>query len=206
MEKKSEASFAKYKEFIQRYISVNILEWKIFTSKLSIKKFKKNETILYQGDVCKELYFINSGLVRAYILDESGKDFTWTIYFNDQNSHVTNLFVVDYQSFVEQKPATIYIEALEDTELVCVSFKDVQFLYKNFKKWERFGRMMSEAAYSYLHKQTIERQCKSADERFLVFVQESPHLLEKVPQYHIATLLGITPQHLSRLKKRINIS
>lgn len=206
MEKKSEASFAKYKEFIQRYISVNILEWKIFTSKLSIKKFKKNETILYQGDVCKELYFINSGLVRAYILDENGKDFTWTIYFNDQNSHVTNLFVVDYQSFLEQKPATIYIEALEDTELVCVSFKDVQFLYNNFKKWERFGRMMSEAAYSYLHKQTIERQCKSADERFLLFVQESPHLLEKVPQYHIATLLGITPQHLSRLKKRINIS
>ncbi|WP_304545525.1 Crp/Fnr family transcriptional regulator [Sulfurimonas microaerophilic] len=205
MDKRSEASFAKYKEFIQRYISVNILEWKIFTSKLSIKKFKKNETILYQGDVCKELYFINSGLVRAYILDENGKDFTWTIFFNDQNSHVTNLFVVDYQSFLEQKPATIYIEALEDTELVCVSYKDVEFLYNNFKKWERFGRLMSEAAYRYLHKQTIERQCKSADERFLLFMDETPHLLEKVPQYHIATLLGITPQHLSRLKKRINI-
>lgn len=203
MQKNKEGLFESYKKFIQKHVSVNVLEWGIFTTKLSIKKFKKNETILYQGDVCDELFFIDSGLVRSYILDESGKDFTWSIYFNDENAQVTNLFVVDYQSFIEQKPSTIYIEALEDTELICVSYKDVQFLYNTFKKWERFGRLMSEAAYSYLHKQTIERQCKSAEARFLLFVQETPHLLQKVPQYHIATLLGITPQHLSRLKRKL---
>ncbi|MEJ2373116.1 MAG: hypothetical protein P8Y22_05595, partial [Sulfurimonas sp.] len=105
------------------------------------------------------------------------------------------------ESFLHQKPTEMYIEALEDTELITVSYKDVQFLYNNFKKWERFGRLMTEAAYSYLHKQTIQRQTKSANERFELFMQDTPFLLDKVPQYHIASFLGITPQHLSRLKK-----
>jgi CRP/FNR family transcriptional regulator, anaerobic regulatory protein len=193
--------FSEFKEFIQKHIKFNMVEWKILESKLSVKHFKKSQTIFYQGDICSEICFINSGLVRAYVLDEDGKDFTWGIFFNDDNSIVTNLFVVDYESFLHQKPTEMYIEALEDTELITVSYKDVQFLYNNFKKWERFGRLMTEAAYSYLHKQTIQRQTKSANERFELFMQDTPFLLDKVPQYHIASFLGITPQHLSRLKK-----
>ncbi|MDH4944525.1 Crp/Fnr family transcriptional regulator [Sulfurimonas sp. C5] len=193
--------FNKYKDFIKQHISFNLIEWKILESKLVIKKFKKSETILFQGDICNQIYFINSGLVRAYVIDENGKDFTWSVFYNDENAGVTNLFVIDYDSFLHQKAATINIEALEDTEVVAINYTDVQFLYNNFKKWERFGRLMTEAAYSYLHNQTIQRQTKSANERFELFMQETPHLLNKVPQYHIATFLGITPQHLSRLKK-----
>ncbi|MBD3796980.1 MAG: Crp/Fnr family transcriptional regulator [Campylobacterales bacterium] len=193
--------FGVYKNFIKKHVSFNILEWKVLESKLSIKHLKKSETILHQGEICDQIYFINSGLVRAYVLDEDGKDFTWGVFFNDPNATVTNLFVVDYDSFLHQKPSSMHIEALEDTELVAVSYKDVQFLYSHSKKWERFGRLMTEAAYSYLHSQTIQRQIKSANARFALFMEETPFLLEKVPQYHIASFLGITPQHLSRLKK-----
>jgi CRP-like cAMP-binding protein len=193
--------FEKYKEFIKKYISFNIIEWKLFSSKLTIKEFKKGEVILHQGEICEELYFINHGLARAYIIDESGKDFTWSIFFNDENSDMTNLFIVDYDSFLHQKPSSVHIEALEDIQVVVNRYEDVQFLYDKLKKGERFGRLMGEAAYSHVHKKIIDRQTKSANERFEDFMATTPHLLEKVPQYHIATLLGITPQHLSRLKK-----
>ncbi len=191
----------KYKEFIKKYISFNILEWKLFESKLSLKEFKKGEVILHQGEICKELYFINHGLARAYIIDENGKDFTWSIFFNDENSDMTNLFIVDYDSFLHQRASSIHIEALEDTQVIVNKYNDVQFLYNKLKKGERFGRLMGEAAYTHVHKKIIDRQTKSANERFEEFIATTPHLLDKVPQYHIATLLGITPQHLSRLKK-----
>ena len=193
--------YSKYKEFMQSYMSVNVIEWNLFQSRLKVKKFAKGETILSQGDVCKELYFINDGLARGFVIDESGKDFTWSIFFNDTNAFMTNIFVTDYRSFLHREPASIHIEALEDTEVF--SLDDVQFLYNKLKKGERFGRLMAEEAYSYLHTIVIDRQTKSAKERFLEFTQRTPFLLEKVPQYHVATFLGITPQHLSRLKKEL---
>ena len=193
--------YEKYKEFLKQYISLNIIEWNIFKSRLKIKEFKKGDIILHQGDVCHELYFINSGLARGFVIGEDGKDFTWNIFFNDKNSGMTNFFPTDYDSFICQKSSTIHIEALEDTQIVSLVYDDAQFLYNTLKKGERLGRLLNAEAYSYLHNLIIERQTKSAKERFEDFMQKTPFLLEKVPQYHIATFLGITPQHLSRLKK-----
>lgn len=200
--------FSSYKNFIQQYLKLNIFEWKLFESRLSLKHYKAGETILHQGNICKELYFLNNGLARGYVIDEDGKDYTWSIFFNDTNAHMSNLFVTDYDSFLHQSSSSIHIEALQDTTLVVASYQDVQFVYNKLKKGERFGRLMAEEAYSYLHHQIIDRQIKSAKERFEIFLEHTPYLLDKVPQYHIATFLGITPQHLSRLKKeyKINIS
>ena len=193
--------FTKYKKFIEQYISFNLLEWSLIKSKFTITKFIKGETILSIGDICNKLYFIESGLARAYMISEEGKDYTWSIFFNDKNAHMTNLFVVDYESFVNQVPSNLNIEALEECILISVDYSDIQFLYNHLKKGERFGRLMTQEAYSYLHQQTIDRQIKTAEERFENFMEKTPYLLEKVPQYHIATFLGMTPQYLSILKK-----
>ena len=88
--------FTKYKNFIKKYIEPNSLEWMLIKSKLFIKKFNKGDTILHQGDICKNIYFLNYGLARAYIIDEDGKDFTWSIFFNDENAHIVNLFATEY--------------------------------------------------------------------------------------------------------------
>ncbi len=197
--------FKKYKNFIQQYISPNPIEWTLFQSKLKREQFKKGETILHIGDKCETLRFINSGLARAYMISKEGKDYTWSIFFNDENAQMTNLFVVDYDSFVNQTPSTLHIEALEDTTVISVKYKDVQLVYDKLKKGERFGRLMSQEAYSYLHQQTIDRQTKTAEERFEDFMKKTPYLLEKVPQYHIATFLGMTPQYLSMLKKEMKL-
>ena len=197
--------FRKYKIFIEKYISHNFVEWRIIKSKLKVEVFTKGETILHMGDVCQTLRFIDSGLARAYMISEEGKDYTWSIFFNDENAHMTNLFVVDYDSFLNQTPSSFNIEALEDSVLISIDYKDVQFLYDKLKKGERFGRLMSQEAYSYLHKQSIDRQIKTAEERFKDFMEKTPYLLEKVPQYHIATFLGMTPQYLSMLKKEMKL-
>ena len=201
--------YKKYKDYLSQYISLNIAEWSIIKQKLKIQKYKKGETIHSMGDVCSSISFINSGLARAYMISEDGKDYTWNIFFNDENSQMVNLFVVDYDSFINQKESNLYIEVLEECELVTVDYKDIEFMYKKFKNGERFGRLMSQEAYSYLHNMVIDRQLKSSKERFNEFMQKTPYLLNKVPQYHIATFLGITPQHLSRLKgdfkKLVNI-
>lgn len=186
---------------MNKHITPNRLEWTLISSRLSIRTFLKGEVILHQGDTCERLYFINKGLARGYTIDTDGRDHTWGIYFNDTNAHMTNLFVVEYDSFLHQRPSALQIEALEACELVSCAFEDVQFLYDHLKKGERFGRLMAEEAYTFLHRMMIERQIMSTKERFEQFMRETPYLLEKVPQYHIATYLGITPQHLSRLKR-----
>ncbi len=135
--------FTKYKKFIDKYVSLNQIEWALFKSKVKMFHHKKGEIIHYAGDVCTKLMFINYGIIRAYIIDINGKDYTWNICFNDTNSKMTNVYVVDYDSFVNQSQSKI-------------SFEDL--------------------------------------------INEAPYLLEKVPQYHIATYLGIIPQSLSRLK------
>ena len=115
-----------------------------------------------------------------------------------------NLFVVDYDSFIKQCESRLSIEALEDCELIYLCSEDLEFLYSKYKTSEHFGRLMSQEAYSLLHNRIIDMQLKSAKERFAEFMRNTPYLLEKVPQYYIASYLGITPQHLSRLKREFS--
>ncbi len=198
---RGEVEFEKYREFVSRYIAFNTIEWHLFKSKLYLREFSKGDIILHQGDVCGELLFITEGLARGYIINEDGKDFTWSIFFNEPDAHMTNLFLVEYDSFLRQTPSSIHIEALERCVALGVSYDDVQSFYKHLKKGERFGRLMAEDAYLYTHQFIIRRQTRNAAQRFADFMETTPHLLDKVPQYHIASFLGITPQHLSRLKK-----
>lgn len=194
--------FDQYRQFSSKYVSFNVLEWELLKSKLTVVDYKKGEIFHQAGDVCDHLMFINQGIVRAYVLSDSGDDYTWSIFFNDQDSEMTNVFVVDYESFISQSASRLHFEVLADCQLLALSQKDLQFLYKHAKKSERFGRLMAELAYSYTHNLVIDRMTKSAPERYVEFVEKTPYLLDKVPQYHIATLLGITPQSLSRIKKQ----
>ena len=108
MKRVSVQMYKEYKKFIDQYISFNIIEWTLFKSKLKISHHKKGEIIHYAGDVCTKLMFINSGIVREYFIDDNGKDHTWDICFNDGNSQMTNVYVVDYDSFINQKESKIF--------------------------------------------------------------------------------------------------
>jgi len=193
--------YAKYKKFIEKYIDMTSAEWELYKSKINIEYYKKDQIIHHAGDVCNKIAFINTGLVRAYMIGEGGKDYTWNIMFNDKNAQVNNLFVVDYYSFITQNESMINIEVIEDCELLVVEYNEVNNLHNTLQKEERFSRMMSEIAYATLYEKIADRQMKSSQERFDTFMHTTPYLLDKVPQYHIATYLGMTPQYFSQLKK-----
>lgn len=195
--------FSKYKKFIDQYVLIDSKDWNIVESQLRLACYKKGEIIHHVGDVSTKILFINKGLARSYILDKDGRDHTWCIYFNDKNSHPSNLFIVDYESFLTKNESRLEIEAIEDVEVVVIDNKTREYLYKNTKNGETFGRKMAQEAYIYLYNQLVDRQTKSASERFQDFMKSTPYLLDKVPQYQIASFLGITPQHLSRLKKNL---
>ena len=193
--------FLQYKTFIEKHVSLNLIEWNIIKSKLKIIHYKRGDIIHNIGDIPSKIMFINSGLARSYLIDTNGKDITWTLHFNDDNSHMVNLFVVDYDAFIHQEESQLEIEVLEDCEVVSTDYKDIEYIYNHTKKGDRFGKYMAQEAYCFLHNLMISKQTKSAKERFADFMETTPYLLDKVPQYHTATYLGITPQHLSRLKK-----
>jgi len=193
--------YIKYNNFIKQYINITSEEWELYKSKIKIEHYKQGQIIHHAGNICSKISFINSGLARAYMIGEDGKDYTWNIIFNDNNSKVNNLFVVDYYSFITQNESILNIEVIEDCELLVMEYDAVQSLHKVLRKEERLSRLMAEIAYATLYEKMIDRQMKTSQERFEVFMQTTPYLLDKVPQYHIATYLGMTPQYLSQLKK-----
>jgi len=194
----------KYRTFMSQYIKINDFEWGLVSSRTEVRHYKKGEIISYQGEITKELLFLNYGLVRAYSVNQEGRDFTWKLYFADEDSTALNLYVSDYASFINQTPALNTFEVLEDCE-VCVSkYSSVQFMYTVSKKWIRYGKLMAEMAYTQMQQAYFTHLTKSAKERYLQLLEESPYLEDKVPQYHIASYLGMTPQSLSRLKKELN--
>ena len=195
----------KFREYMDQYVKLTQDEWSMVSAKFQSASFSKGDVISQMGDVHDKIYFINSGLARACTLDGEGKDFTWSIYFNDDNSHMINLFLVDYDSFTNQKPSRLEIEALEESQFVYIEYEDLETLSAQSHNMLLFCKKMTDIGYSYLHHRMLDMQSKSATERFEEFTKQTPHLLKKVPQYHIASYLGITPIHLSRLKREYQI-
>lgn len=197
--------FIKYKQIFDQYVALTPEEWVLFKEKSKVYHYTKGEVIHSAGDVCRQLLFINYGIVRAYIIDAEGKDYTWSILFNDENSAISNVYPVDYDSFVNQKKSRLSFEVLDDCQLLSIDYDELQAIYLTSKNGERFGRLMAEQAYSYVHNLILDRSMKTASMRYKELVENTPYLFEKVPQYHIATFLGITPQSLSRIKKAITL-
>jgi CRP-like cAMP-binding protein len=195
--------FEQYREYMQRYVELTDEKWSMIEPKLTIKRYEKGDTILNMGEVEESMRFLNRGLARAYFLDEEGREYTWGIFFNDANSQMTNLFVVDYASFINQSESQLAIEAVETCEFVVLNKNDLASINLNTEENCTFAKQMANQAYTALQNYIIYRQKYSAKQRYVEFVKRAPHLLDKVPQYQLASLLGITPQHLSRLKKEV---
>ncbi|KIM12837.1 MAG: hypothetical protein KU37_00110 [Sulfuricurvum sp. PC08-66] len=194
--------YENYKHFMDKYVKLNRVEWGLFRSKLQTLHYAKGQILHYAGDVMERLMFIESGIIRAYIITDEGKDVTWYIYFNDPNAQMVNLYVIDYDSFIHQIPSELSFEVLEDCQLTSIAYSDVQFFYNYRKKGATFGRLMAELAYTKVHRLYQSMLKDDAATRFEKFMHETPYLLDKVPQYHIASMLGVAPQTLSKLKSR----
>lgn len=107
------------------------------------------------------------------------------------------------QSFVTRQPATCDIEALEDCELLIIDYPSMQQLYQRLPQFERYARLILERSYIQLQQRIIESMSKTAEERYLDFVERYPSVYQRIPQYQVAAYLGITPEFLSKIRQQL---
>lgn len=183
------------KNFIDKIYPMNSSEWDFFSSKLYKETVNKNSTLIKVGVIENYLSFISEGIVRIFIPQEDS-DLTFGFVFENE-------FVTAYDSFITQSPSHYQIETLTNTTLWRISFEDLQAVYKKNKSGNLIGRKMAENMFLIKSKREISLLNKSAEQRYLDLFLERPKLLKHIPLKYIASYIGITPQALSRIRKRI---
>jgi CRP-like cAMP-binding protein len=180
---------------IQHIIALSTAEQDIVRSLFKAKHYKKGDFFLADGQVCKHAGFITKGLIRYYI-NHDGEEKTYE--FGQENN-----FVCNYESFLPQTPSTKIIQALEDCEMLQISYTDLQQFYQSVQGGERFGRLVIEQVFIGLLQALGSLYTDTPENRYKRLLKEHPDLLQRVSQYHIASYVGVKPQSLSRIRKRI---
>jgi CRP-like cAMP-binding protein len=180
---------------IQSLISLSHEEKDIINSLFKEKTYKKGEFFLADGQICKQVGFITKGLMRYYI-NHDGEEKTYS--FSQENQYVCN-----YESFLPQKPTSKIIQALEDSDVFVISQTDLQLLYAKVREGERYGRFAIEAVFLQILKDINSYYTEIPEVRYERFLKEHPDLQQRISQYHIASFVGVKPQSLSRIRKRI---
>jgi len=174
-------------------------EWDLFTSKLEHKTFKKGDTVLRDGEIENYLSFIVKGSIRLLVYNDKMDEIS--IGFSSEKT-----FCSSYSSFIMQRPSKVCIQALEDLEVLRVSYMNLQDLYACSHTGERLGRINAEMYLCHKEEREIMLLTMSASERYMQLLENNPKLLNLVKLEHIATYLGITPQSLSRIRRSISLS
>lgn len=192
-----------FKSFLSALTKISEDDWQCCADLLVTERYAQGDVIHRTGAVCDRVRFLVSGMARSYLLDEKGKDFTWSLHFNEPEANMKNRFVIDYASFTQGEPSRLCIEALTDVEIVSIKQPDVEQLFAQNLVWANVGRLISDLAYHHTHHRVLSLLTLPARARYEQLLNESPVLLRVAPQHHIASYLGITPQSLSRLRRTL---
>lgn len=186
-----------FTNFIRSQISVAEEDLEYIASFMTLKELNSNVLVLRQGDVETHLSYIEKGMARHYYIDPNGKETSLLFTFE-------NWFLGDISSFLTKSPSLCFIETLTYTRLWRIHYNDLQKIYANTTGGDRFGRVMMEQLYLKKTQREWSFLMQTAEERYLDLLKTTPHILQNIPLKHIASYLGITPQALSRIRKRIN--
>lgn len=190
-------AFQRLKKVFNTYTPIPDDEWEYAAESITIKKFKKNEYLLTAGTVATHSFIILKGIVRIYYITDSGKEF-------NRGFVMENNLVGSIGSMIKSLPSRFYIQALEDTEAGLLWRSKIEELYKRHICWERLVRLIAENSLIQIEARE-SKKLDSPKERYLRFIDKHPDILYRLPQYHIASYLGITDVALSRLRKKINL-
>jgi CRP-like cAMP-binding protein len=182
------------KTALARHITLTDSEFEHFSSHFTERKMRKKQYILQQGDVAKHLFFVNKGCLRSFETDDTGKEHV--IQFS-----IENWWVSDMDSNLSQLPSQLNIECLENCELLQIDIQNLEKLYLEMPNLERFFRIITQNALVVSQRRLLSVMSKSALQRYLDFSDRYPLFMQRLPNHHIASYLGITPESLSRLRK-----
>ena len=188
-------SFDRVKRFTHAIVDFSEEEWREKELRMQVRKVKKNEYVLSEGEVCRSMSFINSGIFRVFSMVK-GKEITTNFFFEGS-------YLSDYMSFIKQQPSGEYIQALADSEIVTTSYQGIQEIYERYPNWQKFGRLVAEKVFTSMYKRQQDFLFYSPTERYLKLMEKRPKVLLHIPQVYIASYLGITPEYLSRIRREL---
>jgi CRP-like cAMP-binding protein len=181
---------------LKMHLSISEIEWETFQEHLVYREFEAKELVVREGMVARNIYFIESGLMRSYYL-EDGKEIN--TYFSCDGALITV-----FSSFIRQTASLEYLEAVGKSKTYSLSYDALYRLYAQFPKFERFGRILAEKNYLCVLDRTTLMQTRTAKQRYLDFIETTDSkIIQGLPLYQIASFLGIAPESLSRIRREL---
>jgi CRP-like cAMP-binding protein len=181
-------------ENISRHIDLTEDEADYFISLLKQRTLRRREFLLKSGDIARHETFVVKGLLRAYTVDKSG--YEHVAMFASEGWWISDLY-----SFLTQTPGSQNIDALEDSEVLQIEKRDLEKLYLEVPKFDRFFRILLQNAFVANQQRILASISQTAEEQYLAFVKKYPSLEQRVPQHQVASYLGITPETISRIRR-----
>ena len=183
-------------ENISKIVTLTQQEQALFLSKTETKNYKAKTIILNAGEVCKHSYFVNSGLLRSFTINDN-------IVEHVLSFACEGWWIGDMYSLLSQKPGNLFVEVMEDSEVVLLSKENQEKLYTEIPKLERFFRILTENSLVANQERLMDNLSLTAEERFEKFCKKYPTLIQKVPQKQIASYIGVTPEFFSKMKSKL---
>ena len=183
-------------DYINRIVELSEEEEQILLSGIKTRRYLKGQYILQQGDVCSISAFVLKGCTKTFYLDDQGQEHV--IMFS-----IEDWWTSDLASFITQTPSDFNVQCLENTEVVLFPYDTNDKLLKEVPILERFFRKIIERAFVASQKRVVRNLSMSARDRYLYFRKQYPLIEQRVPQYLIASYLGITKEFLSKIKSQL---
>lgn len=184
------------KAFLTSFQILTPAEIEHFESLLIKRQLKKGSFFISEGKFSTEVAFINTGILRSFFSPESGEEITYCISF-------PNSLMAAYSAFITGLPTVENIQAIADSELLIIQKHDVDKLLESSPNWVRFFKIIAEQQYLELEKRLFLFQKEKAKKRYMDLLENQPNYVLQIPLQYLASYLGITPRHLSRLRKEI---
>lgn len=161
------------------------------------RKINKGDFFNMQYMVCNDLGLVVKGIFRIYYVDPDTSEEKNLFFFSE------NQFLVSFRSFITRKICHYFIQAMEDSEIIYISYHDLNSMYQTHANWAIFGRLLAELFFTYSQSRTEELLFITHEQRYIRLLDEHPNIINRIPAYHISSYLGITNPSLSRIRKRI---
>lgn len=182
------------RQAIERFLKMSNEDWMEIEPHFQFKTIPKNEYLIKPGQVCNELSFILKGGFLVYNINYEGtQTVSWIALENN--------FISEFVSFFSRSPTPECIQAIEDTEILGISYDDLQTLYKRNPKWQEFGRLLAENTLIHIKHYVLSLIKESAEERYERLLTEQPEIIKRVPLKYIASYIGVTDSSLSRIRR-----
>jgi CRP-like cAMP-binding protein len=185
--------YLKIKQHVAKYIHLTEVEEKYFLSLLRVVKVRKKQFIVQPEFTCRHRSYVVKGAMRAYLIDDRAHDHTIQFAIEDW-------WISDFSSYIYQEPATLFVEALEDTVLIQIEYNSENLLLETIPKFEKYLRIITQRSFAFLQKRMLSNLSKSAEERYKEFLEKYPSIVNRVPQYALASYLGFSTEFLSKIR------